>query len=459
MNAAFLARVARFAQQESLFRRARLVMVAVSGGPDSVACLLILNELRARFGYDIIVAHFDHQLRPDSVADLQWVSDLASRLELPFLSGEGDVAGVARQQKASLEDTARKMRYQFLGFVAAEKRVDCIATGHTADDQAETVLMRVLRGSGVRGIRGMLPSAPVPGATAQRLVRPLLPLTREETRAICAGAGIEPLQDASNDDVTLARNRVRHELLPHLEDVNPSVRGSLIGLAESARQVFAGIERQSHTVQPELRGPVGAIFQARALAALPNEALTLVLDREAAFYHLQPEVNRTRVNDLRDVLAAGSGIVSFGDAAIQVSSGRARIGPVMEAEPFEGKVLNVPGVTIAGPWRVEVSTSPLEAAEHAPVAAIDTSAQKGALRLRALAPGDRMTYHRIDRKVADVFANAKVPAWERIGAVAIADSARVHAVLTAAATFEADHSGSGEGLLYVRLGAAPRPAR
>src|SRR3712207_1178044 len=132
MDLAVLARVERFARAESLFRRSRLVMVAVSGGPDSVACLLVLRELGKRLGFELLVAHFDHQLRAESRTDLEWVRDLASRLDVPFLSGEGDVAGVARQQKASVEDTARRMRYQFLGFVAAEKRADAIATGHTA---------------------------------------------------------------------------------------------------------------------------------------------------------------------------------------------------------------------------------------------------------------------------------------------------------------------------------------
>lgn len=449
MNPELVERVARAADREGLFRRVQQVLVAVSGGPDSVACLLVLRELAPRYGFAVHAAHFDHQLRPESRQDLEWVRDLCARLEVPFLSGEGDVAAVARSQRASIEETARKMRYQFLAFVAAEKRIDCIATGHTADDQAETVLMRVLRGSGVRGIRGMLPSSPVPGAPAQRLIRPLLPLRRSETRAICEEAGIEPLTDSSNTNIRYARNRLRQQVLPVLREINPSVDDALIGLARSAREVFAGVERESFAVQPAARGPLGSVFDLRPFAELQPEALTLVIEREAAFSKLQPEVNRTRLENLRQVLRAGAGQVAFGDTVVEVSSGRVRVGPAFSVESFEPKVLNVPGITLAGAWRVQVSTSQLESSEAAPVARVDTGSQKGALRFRRLQPGDRMRYHGIYRKVSDIMSNEKLPAWERRNAVVVADSEKVLTVLTPSAAFESDPS--GEKPLYVRL--------
>lgn len=446
---ALVDRVARAADREALFRRVQQVLVAVSGGADSLACLLVLRELASRYGFTVQAAHFDHQLRPESRQDLEWVRDLCARLEVPFLSGEGDVAAVARSQRMGIEETARKMRYQFLAFVAAEKRVDCIATGHTADDQAETVLMRILRGTGVRGIRGMLPSAPVPGAPAQRLIRPLLPLRRSETRAICEEAGIEPLTDSTNTDVRYARNRLREQVFPVLREINPRVEDALIGLARSAREVFAGVERESFAVQPAARGPLGSVFELRPLAGLQPEALTLVIEREAAFSSLQPDVNRTRLENLRQVLRKGAGQVVFGDTVVEVSSGRVRIGPAFDVETFEPKVLNVPGVTLVGPWRVQVATSPLPASDGASVAKIDTGNQKGALRFRRLQPGDRMRFRGIHRKVSDIMSNEKLPGWDRRNAVAIADSEKVLTVLTASAAFESDPV--GDRPLYVRI--------
>jgi tRNA(Ile)-lysidine synthase len=449
------ARVARFAEAEGLFRRARRLLVAVSGGPDSLACLLVLLQLRERFGLDLTVAHFDHQLRAGSRDDLEFVRDVCGRLDVPFLSGEGDVRAAARQQRRSLEDAARAMRYRFLAFVAAEKRLDAIATGHTAGDQAETVLMRILRGTGVRGVRSMLPSSPVPGSPAQSLLRPLLVLSREETRAVCESAGIEPRDDQSNADIRLLRNRVRHEVLPALRAVNPSVDAALRGLAVSAREIFVASEREAMGLQPSSRGPLGVIFDLARFRALGNESVGLVVEREAAFFHAEIDVNRTRLENLRAVLRRGAGSVRFAGAVVEASAGQVRVGPPLTAQEYDGRVLNVPGVTLAGPWRVEVTTSEPAPMPGAALAAVDSGALHGALRARRPAPGDRMRYHGIVRKVADVLANAKVPAWDRLDTLVVADSTQVHVAVAGETVFAADHAG-GESW-HVRVGWARPP--
>ncbi len=412
-----------------MFRRTNVVLAAVSGGADSLALLLVLRELKQQFGFDVIASHFDHKLRDTSAADMERVRDICADLDVECFTGEGDVRDAAARQRSGIEETARKMRYQFLSFVAGEKHADCVATGHTADDQAETVLMRVVRGSGVRGIRGMLPVSGVPGAEAQRLVRPLLSVRRADTVAICAEAGIEPLADPSNADVSFARNRLRHETLPVLRALNPSVDAALLRLASSARELFADVERQSLGVQPVARLPVGSVFSLPAFAALPAEARTLVIEREAAFAKTSFEVNATRVENLDAAIAAGSGEAHFGESVVEVSCGRVRIGPPLgEAESFEPRVLNVPGITVAGPWRIAVSTDPPPPDAGALTAAIDASAIKGVLRARLVTRGDRIRYHGQARKVADVLSNAKVPRWERLGMVAAVDAEGVVAL-------------------------------
>ena len=447
--------VAAFARREKLFRRVSKVLAAVSGGPDSLALLIVLRELRAEFGFEIAACHFDHQLRPDSHGDLERVRALCASLGIECVTGEGDVRTVAQKQRASLEDTARKMRYQFLAFVAEKENCDCVATGHTADDQAETVLMRVLRGSGVRGIRGMLPVTGVPGAQARRLVRPMLDLGRQETAAICREAEIEPLTDPSNADQSILRNRLRLETIPALRSINPSVTRALIGLAASAREVFAAVERESFLVQPSERLPIGVVFALGPFAGLQDEARTLVIERESAFYSLQPEVNRTRVENLAAVVRRGAGEVHFGDTMVEVSCGRVRVGPPLApAEPFESRVLNVPGVTIAGPWRVDVSTEPLPAIAGASVASIDPTVLKGALRVRTASGADSMRVHGRDRSVSQVLAAARMPRWERMGIVAIADSGRAHALFTASGVL--GDPGLGDNALHVRIQQAGR---
>lgn len=441
-----LARVERFAQRHHLFRRTQTVLVAVSGGPDSVACLLILLRLRQRFGFEVTAAHFDHQLRPESGADREWVRALCERLEVTCLTGEGDVARAAREQRRGIEETARLLRYQFLGFIAGEKRADCVATGHTADDQAETVLLRIARGTGVRGLRGMLPSANLPGSPGQRVIRPLLGTTRQETQGFCEAAGITALTDPTNAELAAARNLVRHRVLPALREVNPGVRETLLALATHAREAFAETERRSHLAQPRSRSAVGALFERSTLADLPTEALTLVIEREAAFLKADVEVNRTRLANLKQVLASGSGEAVFGQVAVEASCGQVRIGPPVLPDPFPTKVLNVPGATVAGGWRVDVSTAPVPAPEGALVVAIDADRVKGVLRARHPTAGDRLLYHGVERKLADVFANAHVPRWERRQALAVIAGEVVLAAFTPAAAFASDSGGQGDRL-------------
>jgi tRNA(Ile)-lysidine synthase len=443
--------VERFARSEGLFRRPAKVLVALSGGPDSVACLLILRALRERFGLEIIAAHFDHKLRPESGADLDAVRVLCHRFAVECLTGEGDVARAATERRMGVEEAARRMRYEFLAFVAGKERAAAIVTGHTRDDQVETVLQRVLRGTGVRGLRGMLPSGPVPGAPSQTLVRPLLCLSRADTEAVCAESDVEPLRDPSNADPAYARNRIRHQTLPFLRTTNPSVDEALLGVAASAREVFGRIERETFAVQPIARDPSGSVFSLAPLAALPNEGVATVVEREAAFHRRGAAMNRTRLENLRGVLSRGRGRVAFGDAEVEASCGRVRIGPHVTAEPIEEKLLNVPGATLAGRWRVDVGTDPQPLAPGALHATLATAGQRGALRVRSPRPGDRISFRGLERNLADALANARVPAWERHGLLVVADSVRVRAVLGVPALADPP----GGDALYVRATLRP----
>ncbi len=197
-----------------------LIIVGVSGGPDSLCLLDILWRLE----YPLIVAHLDHSLRPDSVFEVDAVRQMAERRGLPFVLGVEDVAGLARSRSLSVEEAGRIARYQFL-FAQAEKyQAQVVAVGHTADDQVETVLMHLLRGSGLAGLRGMAYRA-VPNLWSDDipLVRPLLAMWRDEISAYLAEHELNPVLDPSNQDQTYYRNRLRHELLPFLTSYNPAV--------------------------------------------------------------------------------------------------------------------------------------------------------------------------------------------------------------------------------------------
>jgi tRNA(Ile)-lysidine synthase len=191
------------------------VVLAVSGGPDSTALLLGAARLAARRGWQLTVAHLDHALRPASADEAAKVAAMAAGLNLPSETRRVDVASLARAERRSLEDAGRQARYRFLGELAAQRGPDAlIATAHTADDAVETILLRLVRGSGLRGLRGIPPRR-------GRIVRPLLQERRAVLRAALDAAGVSYLLDPSNDEAQHARNRVRAELLPAMERLNP----------------------------------------------------------------------------------------------------------------------------------------------------------------------------------------------------------------------------------------------
>jgi tRNA(Ile)-lysidine synthase len=207
------------------------VGVGVSGGSDSVALLRILQEVSGRLGILLAVLHFNHGLRgADSDGDEQFAASLASRLQLPFFCGREDVGGVARERHWNLEEAGRRLRYGFFAALVAEGRVDRVAVAHTADDQAETVLARVLRGTGTAGLASIYP---VNG----HVVRPLLEVRRAELREYLCNLGQEWREDASNQDQSRLRARLRHQVLPILErEIQPAVVRHLGRLAAISRE-------------------------------------------------------------------------------------------------------------------------------------------------------------------------------------------------------------------------------
>jgi tRNA(Ile)-lysidine synthase len=243
----------QYLRRHRLVRPGERVGVAVSGGADSVALLRALAELAPELGVVLFVLHLNHQLRgADSEADKSFVAALAKQLDLDCFVVSCDVAASAARWKLSLEAAGRRERYNFFQLAAAALRLDCVATAHTRDDQAETVLLRLLRGTGTSGLAGILrscdllsvcdrssasscvPSA-TPSAPAARLIRPLLATSRQQVEEYLTSLGQPFRQDASNADPRFLRNRVRAELLPALErDYNPQLRQALCETAEVA---------------------------------------------------------------------------------------------------------------------------------------------------------------------------------------------------------------------------------
>ena len=217
--------------RHGMIRPANRVGLGVSGGADSVALLRLFADLRARLGITIFVLHFHHQLRgAEADEDERFVKALAEKLGLAFESGRADVAAEAKRNRWNLEDAARRLRHQFFSSMAASRHLDCIAVAHTADDQAETVLSHLLRGSGITGLAGIHPIAGL-------MVRPLLDVRRAELREYLSSLGQDWREDATNQDTSRTRARIRHELIPFLErDFNAAAVTRLARLASHARE-------------------------------------------------------------------------------------------------------------------------------------------------------------------------------------------------------------------------------
>jgi tRNA(Ile)-lysidine synthase len=225
-----------FIRREELLHAGDRVGIGVSGGADSVALLRIMLELRPELGIVLAVVHFNHQLRGDDAdADQQFVTQLAHQHKLELHLGSADVAAHARSRHLSTEAAARQLRYQYFRQLLEANKLSRIATGHTLDDQAETVLLRLVRGAGTRGLAGIYPRLSFEGAEFS-IIRPLLSTRRKLLETYLAELGQDWREDSSNRDLRHARNRVRHGIVPRFErTLNPSVREALAETADIAR--------------------------------------------------------------------------------------------------------------------------------------------------------------------------------------------------------------------------------
>lgn len=229
-------------RRRGLFGGVQRLVIAVSGGPDSMALFFALLRIgrASKSGPELVVAHLDHGLRPSSSEDARFVAQAAANAGIEAVVERIDVAAEAASRRENIEATGRAVRYGFLARVAAERRAEAVATGHTATDQAETVVMRLARGTGVDGLAGIAASREL--ATGTRLVRPMIDSTRDDVLAYCLDREIRFLEDATNADLQRSRAFARHELLPRLERVSPGAAANFARaarLAEDDRKFFS----------------------------------------------------------------------------------------------------------------------------------------------------------------------------------------------------------------------------
>lgn len=308
----------------------RDLIVALSGGPDSSALLLALAEGRARTGWQPRAVHVDHRISGERQRRTfrETAARAADLAQVPLDIRFADAPARARERRIGIEAAAREVRYEALAAAARELGASVVAAAHTRNDQAETVLLHIVRGAQLDGLAGMRPLAPLPYAEGEagdepplRLARPMLDLTRDDARAICAAWGFEPAEDPANDDPEPLRNRLRHQLLPWLRGLNPQLDAALARLAEGAAADRAFLDQAAAAALESLERDAEGSWPRAELAALHPALRRRVLRLLAAGAGLELSAERTAAAER--LLERDSGEIQLGaDVSLRLRRGR-----------------------------------------------------------------------------------------------------------------------------------------
>lgn len=410
------------------------IVVGVSGGPDSL-CLL---DGLTRLDYSVVVANFNHHLRPEANAETQRVREMAVSRGVPVTFGEKCVKQYAQKHALSIEEAARLLRYQFLFAEAKKRNAAAVVVGHNANDQVETILMNLLRGSGLAGLTGMSAyKLPNPWSKTIPLARPLLDIWREDILAYCKQQGLKPIYDRSNKEFVYFRNKIRHELVPLLEKYRPGVQQRLWQMAHILEGDQKALEQEVNTRWENLqveRAPDYVAFKIENVLNLPKGLQRRMIRR--VFHYLRPhftEVSFQVVEQTRQFLAhppqskeanlAGKIKVVFIDEKVYFATWEANI-PRSRWPQMPGETslkLPVPGeVFLNQGWRLQAKY--VDAGERpyneiprntSPYTTwLDAGKIHLPLTLRARRPGDRFSplgMGKKSMKVADFMTNEKIP--------------------------------------------------
>ncbi len=425
-------RVLRFIRENKLVTPGEILLVGVSGGADSTCLILVLNAIKERLGLSLHIAHLNHELRgAESEVDARHVSELAHKLTIPVTIEARDVKAYQLENRLSLEEAAREVRYTFFSELARKLGADKVAVGHTANDQVETVLMHLVRGSGTRGLSGLKPINFLKfGGNQIKVIRPLLEITRQETEEYCKNQRLTPRIDSTNLSLTTLRNRIRLELLPMLKKYNPEIEKAIIRTARIAADDIAFLDEETKKLASELTQREGdAIFlnQKKVLElpqALKHSLLRWAIGELAGDVR---NLEMEHIEEIMDILGKPAGkslslpnsIIFINDYGRYIlSKDESALSPY---PPIEGEHhLKIPGETVIHGWKVKAEL--LKRGEIATfesddrlVALLDYDRTGSNLSVRAIKRGDRFIPLGMNetKKVGEFLIDARVPRYLR----------------------------------------------
>ncbi len=421
--------ILRRSLQRSGFLQAATLVVACSGGPDSTALLHALVALQPTAHLKLHVAHLNHDFRgQEAEDDARFVAHMAKRLGLDSTVAEADPMAYQREMGiSSFEEAAREVRYRFLTGLAHRINADAIALGHTADDQAETILMHLIRGAGLPGLSGMREVShwrDDPKGQSAVLFRPLLEAERNDTRTYCLDLGIPFRVDSTNSSLRFTRNRIRHKLFPALEEYNPRVREALLRTGRAASESLEFLDEELNVLWPKMFSTEGrtVFIDTAALKNLHPYMRGMALRR--AFAEASGSLRRLSETHVKSMLAlsqgpAGKSVHLPGGLAMRSTQDRLIIGPFerrKSASPtpdFEHP-LKAPGTTRIPGWRITVEPAPpnLDPKTLDPTTALFDACQMGTrLVVRNRRPGDYLQPLGMSgrKKLKYLFIDLKVP--------------------------------------------------
>ena len=422
-------RILRFIQEHRLVSSKQLLLVAVSGGTDSVCLLHILVNLQNELGIGLHVSHLNHQLRgAESEADAQYVSDLAHQLGIPATIEARDVISHQARHRISLEEAAREVRYNFLAEVARSIGASHVAVGHTIDDHIETILMHLIRGTGTTGLRGLQPSVMWQFlGNSLTIIRPLLQASRQETAYYCHNHKLNPRLDASNLSLSPLRNRIRHRLLPLLKSYNPRVAEAILRTAQIAGAELTFLDEEGTRLWDKIAQEQEdtIILDKERFLELPSALKRHLL--RVAIEKLLGTLKDIETRHIEGIMAAltkpAGRRISLPEGLIfSIEYNRYLLAPEASALsplPILGDEfpINLPGETLLPGWRIEATIFTREQMTGKNkdfTAYLDLDKTGNKLVVRNRQPGDRFQPLGLSqpKKLGEFMIDAKIPrAW------------------------------------------------